>query len=669
MVELRSNCRWYAKPERKYLEGEISSSLLGLQYLTYLDLSFNNFSRKPFPNYIGSLTILQYLNLSHTNIDRVIPQQFENLSRLISLDLSWNYDLTEAHNLDWLIHLSSLTHLDMGGVNLSQVINWPNKVMMLPSLTHLSLRASTSSQLLFLDLSFNYFTCSIFHWLFNSTTSLVDLHLCYINRLQCSIPDAFGSLNSLRTLNLARNQLVSGILRSFWKLCSLDSLYLFKNRLSGNLYKFMSNASGCVGSFREFQMWNNRITGPLPESIGNLSNLEILDAYNNSLTGAIYEAPFSNLIKLKTSSLGLNSLILRLSYNWVPPFQLDVIYLGSCRLGSTFQKWLQNLSANLFYGSIPHFSSNTYFCDLVILNLVNNNFYGKIPDSMGSLVSVQILHLSNNRFVEKILTSLQKCNELITIDLGANNLSEMIPLWIGNSLSNLAIFNLRSNQLNGSLPLSLCHLSYIQILDLSLNKIELTIPKFIYNLIVMSHTMDTMSSVIYANNRGGPYIDYASLIPKGITNLTELVSLNLSRNNLFGLITLKIGLLRNLQCLDLSRNQPYGEIPVSISNLSFLSQLDLSANNLSSKIATGTQIQSLDASPFLENLKLCGFPLPNKCIDDLHPSYVNPQGDKNQNIQENNDDRFITKGFYVAVSIGFMGGFWGGVFHISAKHT
>ncbi|KAG2689987.1 hypothetical protein I3760_09G166200 [Carya illinoinensis] len=892
MLDLRSDYySSYPGPATKYLEGEISSSLLGLQYLTYLDLSCNNFSGKPFPNFIGSLTRLQYLNLSSTNIVGAIPQQFGNLSRLISLDLSWNYDLTEVHNLDWLIHLSSLTHLDMSLVNLSQVVNWPNKVMMFPSLTHLSLsdcslstlmisqllsinastssqlllldlsynydmmevhnldwlihlssltyldmswvnlsqvvnwpnkimilpslthlslrrcglstlmtsqllsiNASSSSQLLFLDLSKNYFTCSTFHWLFNSTTSLVDLHLTYIDGLhECSIPDAFGSLNSLRTLNLASNQLVGGIPRSFWNLCSLDSLYLGYNRLSGNLYEFMSNASGCLtDSLQHFSISNNRFTGPLPETIGNLSNLETLYVNNNSLTGAIYEAHFSNLNKLKALSLRLNSLILRFGDDWVPPFQLDLISLRSCRLGPTFPKWLQSqknyilldisnagisdtipvwfwdfpprlqdlvmsnnqlhgnlpdlsssrfdkfafidLSANLFDGSIPHFplnnvssldlSSNrfsgpisflcelntptlldslnlsnntlsgelpncwTYIRDLVVLNLANNNFYGKIPDSMGSLVSVQFLHLSNNRLVGKIPTSLKKCSELITIYLGANNLSGTIPPWIGDSLPNLVILNLRSNQLYGSLPLSLCHLSHIQILDLSLNKIEGTIPECIYNLTAMSHTMGTISSAIYTNNSRMSYEDYASLlwkgrefvfknslglvkmidlsnnklhgeIPEGITNLTGLIALNLSRNYLSGLITQKIGLLKNLQILDLSRNQLYGEIPMSISNLSFLSHLDLSTNNLSGKIPTGTQIQSLDASIFLGNPKLCGSPLPNKCIDDLHPSYINTQGNKNQNVQENDDDGFITKGFYVAATVGFIGGFWG----------
>ncbi|XP_035540276.1 receptor-like protein EIX2 [Juglans regia] len=548
------------------------------------------------------------------------------------------------------------------------------------------------------------------------------------------MPDGFGSLNSLRTLNLDGNQLVGGIPKYFGNLCALESLTLSNNNLNGSLYEFMSNESSClVDSLQDFQISNNRFIGSLPESIGNLSNLQTLNVAQNSLTGVITEAHFSNLTKLKELKLDSNFLILSFSYDWVPPFQLDYIYLSSCKLGSTFPKWLQSqknyneleisdagisdiiptwfwnippmlshidmsnnqlhgnlpdlsssrlglfifidLSTNHFYGSIPPFPSNvssldlsnnrfsgpvsflykpntpmlleclnlsnntlsrvlpdcwTYIHGLVILNLAHNNFYGKIPDSIGSLVSIQILHLSNNGFVRKMPMSLQNCSDLITIDLGANNLFGMVPPWIGDSLPNLVILNLRSNQLYGRLPLSLCRLSQIQILDLSLNKIEGTIPECIYNLTAMSHTMDTISSGIDVYNGSISYSDSASLvwrgresvlksflglvkmidlsnnklhgeIPEGITNLTELVALNLSRNNLSGLITPKIGLLRNLQSLDLSRNQLYGEIPMSISNISFLSQLNLFANNLSGKIPTGTQIQSFDASAFLKS--------------------------------------------------------------------
>jgi EIX receptor 1/2 len=174
----------------KYLSGEINSSLLGLQHLTYLDLSCNEFSI--LPEFIGSLTKLQYLNLSYNSFSGTIPPQLGNLSSLISLDLSWNnYGLIEDHNLDWLFNLSSLKHLDMSGVNLSKVVNWPDKVNMLPSLLDLSLsscglsmplppmlsNANSSSPLSFLDLSYNYLNSSVFPWLFKYTNSLVFLDL------------------------------------------------------------------------------------------------------------------------------------------------------------------------------------------------------------------------------------------------------------------------------------------------------------------------------------------------------------------------------------------------------------------------------------------------------------------------------------------------------------
>ncbi|KAL6320016.1 hypothetical protein AAG906_003113 [Vitis piasezkii] len=46
------------------LGGNISTSLLDLNHLQYLDLSWNSFEGLQIPEYLGSLTGLRYLNLS-----------------------------------------------------------------------------------------------------------------------------------------------------------------------------------------------------------------------------------------------------------------------------------------------------------------------------------------------------------------------------------------------------------------------------------------------------------------------------------------------------------------------------------------------------------------------------------------------------------------------------
>ncbi|KAB1204968.1 Receptor-like protein 12 [Morella rubra] len=535
----------------------------------------------------------------------------------------------------------------------------------------------------------------------------------------------------------------------------------------------MSSTSGCMAdSLGLLYLDKNKFTGPLPDNYGNMSNLIVLSVVGNFLEGVVSETHFSNLSKLQDLFLGSNSLSLNFSFAWKPPFQLDTIQLGSCKMGPAFPKWLQSqnhftsldisdagisdtvpawfwditprlyylnmswnqlhgkvpglsspkvaaitnnidLSHNLFEGSIPPFPSNvgaiflssnrfsgsiSFLCALTkgllnALELSNNMLSGDLPDCWIHFKQLCVLSLSNNdlsgeipssmgnnSFVGKLPLSLQNCKMLITLDVRENKLSETVPTWIGDSLPDLFILNLRSNQFYGSLPLNLCHLAKIQILDLSLKSITGTIPKCINNLTAMSQKQNLSRTAV--DTYFVAYMEYTSVewkgteyvfqnalrllkiidlsgnklggeIPEGITSLTELVALDLSGNNITGVITPKIGLLRNLQSLDLSKNQLHGEIPGSFSDLSFLGYLYLSENNLSGKIPTATQLQTRDASAFMGNPDLCGSPLPKKCPKD-------PSNDSSPIDQgHDGDDGFITGGFYVAGAVRFVVGFWG----------
>lgn len=74
-------------------------------------------------------------------------------------------------------------------------------------------------------------------------------------------------------------------------------------------------------------------------------------------------------------------------------------------------------------------------------------------------------------------------------------------------------------------------------------------------------------------------------IPSSLGNLTNLTSLNLSENKLTGSIPSSLGSLTNLTSLDLSFNSLTGSIPLWLSNLTGLNTLDLSSNKLTGSIS------------------------------------------------------------------------------------
>ena len=338
--------------------------------------------------------------------------------------------------------------------------------------------------------------------------------------------ESYSVLNTTEII-LVNNSLSGSIPSSIGNLTNLNTLILGGNQLSGEIPLEITN----LINLTTLNLQTNQLTGSIPYEIGNLINLETLSLLGNQLTGEIPSGigSLTNLIELGLSSNQLSGII---------PDEI-------CNQGDSSL----DLSNNHFCPPYPSCidinvdEQNLINCDDVVelwgeyysveytteINLSNRGLIGDIPSDLWYLTNLESLNLYNNQLTGSISSEVGNLVNLQYLVLWANQFTGDIPVEIGN-LDKLIRLDLDENQFTGTIPIEIWDLSNLKDLFLSSNQLT-------------------------------------GEIPQEIENLTNLTYFFLSNNQFTGSIPIEIGNLNYLKYLRLNNNQFSGEIPESICNL------------------------------------------------------------------------------------------------------
>ncbi|XP_022000947.1 probably inactive leucine-rich repeat receptor-like protein kinase At3g28040 [Helianthus annuus] len=374
-----------------------------LANIKHLDLSYNDFKGQ-LPGFFLNMTSLAFLDLSSNDLS--MAWFFKNLLNMIpssvsELQLSYcgiqNINLSPT-NLNFTT-LSNIQHLDLSRNELQG--RFPSALTNMSSLISLDLSSNQlnssipvmPNNLLKLDISWNKFRQieDVGIWRHCNLQELIVSYNALEGQLiSPSTNVSKCSQNALEILDLHQNTLNGSIPESIGRLTNLRVLDLSQNAMTGPI----PVSVGRLTSLRVLSVLSNLLCGTIPNSIGQLMKLNFLDISNNSLQGVVSENHFANLSMLKYLDANSNDkLIFNISRGWMPPFQLKVARLGSCKIEGGFPQW---------------FRAQRKLQELV---LSNASIYGALPTWLRLLPMIRILDLSHNKLTGP-LTNLPSLNEV-----------------------------------------------------------------------------------------------------------------------------------------------------------------------------------------------------------------------------------------------------------------
>jgi Leucine-rich repeat (LRR) protein len=317
----------------------------------------------------------------------------------------------------------------------------------------------------------------------------------------------------------------------------VSHLLLPRNKLTGTIPNEIGNLTHLV----QFNLSNNQLSGQIPSEIEKLINLTILKLYSNQLSGNI--------------PVGITSLV-------------NLTELG--------------LHFNLLTGDIP--TGIVDLTELQSLKLSNNQLTGTIPVGIDNLDKLTWLALNDNKLTGTIPVAIGNMTLLEGIELDGNSFSGTIPVEIGN-LTVLTQLSLDDNDLTGGIPVVIGGLTRLSILSLSGNQLTGTFPSALTNL--------TELTDLFLNNN-----KLTGTIPTGIGFLTSLNNLNLAKNKFSGSLPSEIENLTELISFNIDSNQFVGDLPL-LSPATYLSEFTVDNNHFTFSNLASSDVLPIDIDQFI----------------------------------------------------------------------
>jgi RHS repeat-associated protein len=272
------------------------------------------------------------------------------------------------------------------------------------------------------------------------------------------------------------------------------------------------------------------LTGALPASLGQLTQLQVLGMHSNSLSGAL------------PTSLG-----------------------NLTRLTSI------NLANNLLTGTLP--ASLGQLTQLTLLSLANNHLSGVLPSQLESMTALTELNLSGNGFTGSLPASLGVLPVLENLYLNNNDFSGPLPRYFFNELWNLRNLRLGTNHFTGVLSASLAWLPRLYSLDVTNNQFSGPLPPGF-------EQCPQLYELQLGTNQ------FSGALPAAWAQSPSLRRLFLNNNQFTGELPAEWGQLP-LTWLEASTNQLTGPLPASYANFPTPYWFNLSNNRLSGPIPAG----------------------------------------------------------------------------------